>query len=219
MRLGVLLRRELALGWSGGGGPLLAIGFYLGVATLLALAVGVTPQARIGAAAGAAWIALALSSLLALERLFARDYEDGALDLLVLGRAPLELVCAVKCLAQWLALSAPLAMAAPVVAIALGVEARLAPLIFACALLGGLGFCFTGGLGAALAVSSKRGGLLIAAIVLPLFAPPVIFGAGAIEAAASGADWVPAFLFLAAYALVAVALSPIAMAAAVRGDT
>jgi heme exporter protein B len=216
MRLGVLFRRELALAWGGGGGPLLACAFYAGVATLLAFAVGPEP-ARLGAvAAGAAWVALALASLLSLERLFARDYEDGGLDLLALGPAPLELVAATKCLAQWLATGAPLAILAPVIALGLGAEPRLAPLIFLTALIGGLGFAFTGGLGAALALGSRRGGLLIAAVVLPLFAPPVIFGAGAIANYAAGLDWAAALLLLTAYCLAAVALAPVAMAAACR---
>jgi heme exporter protein B len=216
VRLGVLFRRELRLAWGAGGGPLLGGAFYAGTATLLAFAVGPDP-AKLGAvAAGAAWVALALSSLLSLERLFARDYEDGGLDLLALGPAPLELVAAVKCAAQWLANGAPLAVLAPVIALALGADASLAPLIFVTALVGGVGFAFTGGLGAALSLGSRRGGLLIAAVVLPLFAPPVIFGAGAIANQAAGLDWMAALLLLSAYCLAAVALAPIAMAAACR---
>lgn len=216
MRLGVLFRRELALAWSGGGGPLLACAFYAGAATLTALALGPAPERLAAAAAGSAWLALALASLLSLERLFERDFEDGALDLLLLGPAPLELVCAVKCLAQWVATSLPLAVMAPVVAIALGAPPQLAPLILLAALVGGLGFSFTGGMGAALALASRRGGLLIAVIVLPLFAPPAIFGGASIDALAAGLDWRTGLLFLSAWSLAAVALGPLAMAAAVR---
>jgi heme exporter protein B len=216
MRLGVLFRRELALAWGAAGGPLLAGAFYAGTATLLAFAVGPEPKTLGAVAAGSAWVALALSSLLSLERLFARDHEDGALDLLALGPAPLELIAAVKCWAQWLATGAPLALMAPVVAVALGADPALAPLIFATALIGGVGFAFTGGLGAALSLGSRRGGLLIAAIVLPLFAPPVIFGAGAIASMATGLDWTTGLLLLSAYSLAAVALAPVAMAAACR---
>ncbi len=92
----------------------------------------------------------------------------------------------------------------------------LAPLTLLCALVGALGFAFTGGLGAALALGSRRGGLLVAVIVLPLFAPPVIFGAGAISAYASGLGWTSGVLLLAAYSLATVALLPLAMAAACR---
>jgi heme exporter protein B len=214
--LGVLIRRELALSWSRGGGPLLAIGFYLAIALLLPLAIGSEPRRLAAIAPGAAWIGLALASLLSLERLFERDYEDGALDLLALGPAPLELAAFAKCLAQWISTGAPLALLAPIAAISLGAPPDLAPLTFVAALVGGLGFAFVGGIGAALSLGSRRGGVLIAVIVLPLFAPPVIFGAGAITALAAGLDWRAGLSMLAAYSLAAVALGPFAMAAACR---
>jgi heme exporter protein B len=212
----ILLRRELAMSWGNGGGPLLALAFYLAVATLLALAIGSEPGRLATIAPGGAWIGLALASLLSLERLFERDYEDGALDLLALGPAPLELAAFAKCLAQWITTGAPLALLAPVAAIALGAEVGLAPLIFAAALVGGLGFAFCGGIGAALSLGSRRGGVLIAVIVLPLFAPPVIFGGGAIAAYAAGLDWKTGLMMLGAYSLAAAALGPFAMAAACR---
>ncbi|WP_375267921.1 heme exporter protein CcmB [Phenylobacterium sp.] len=215
-RLSVLLARETALAWGRGGGPLVAVGFYAGVATLLPLAVGSEPERLAAVAPGAAWVALALAALLSLDRLFERDFEDGALDLLTLSAVPLELVCAVKCLAQWLATGLPLALAAPLAAIALGAEPRLAPLVLACAALGGLAFSFTGGIGAALSLGARRGGLLTAVIVLPLFVPPVIFGGGALAAFAGGLPWSAGFALLGAYAAAAAALGPLAMAAACR---
>jgi heme exporter protein B len=219
----LLFRRELALAWNGGGGPTLALGFYVAVATMIPLAAGLpisdAPGSahRLAAVAPAlAWVALALASLLSLERLFERDFEDGALDLLALGPVSLEGVAAVKCLAQWTANGAPLAVAAPVAAIVLGADPVLAPLVFGCAAVGGVAFAFMGGVGAALALGSRRGGLLIALIVLPLLAPPVIFGGEAITARATGLAWQGGFLMLAAYALAAAALAPFAMAAAWR---
>lgn len=211
-----LLKRETALAWGRGGGPLVSVGFYAGVATLLPLAIGPEPARLAAVAPGAAWVALALAALLSLERLFERDYEDGALDLLILAPVPLEIVCAIKCLGQWAATAAPLALAAPLAAIALGAEPRLAPLIFACALIGGLAFAFVGGIGAALSLGARRGGLLTAVIVLPLFVPPVIFGGGALDAFTSGLPWTSGFLLLCAYAAGALALGPVAMAAACR---
>ena len=125
---------------------------------------------------------LALASLLSLERMFERDFEDGALDLLMLGPAPAEAVAAAKCLAHWLVAGAPLALAAPLAAVALGAPLSLAPLIFATAAIGGIAFAFVGGTGAALALGSRRGGMIIAVIVLPrLLSPPVIFGGGALK--------------------------------------
>jgi heme exporter protein B len=148
--------------------------------------------------------------------LFERDYEDGALDLLALGPAPLELAAFAKCLAQWVTTGAPLALLAPVAAIALGAPPRLAPLTFAAALIGGLGFSFCGGIGAALSLGARRGGVLIAVIVLPLFTPPVIFGGGAVAAYGAGLDWKTALALLGAYSLASAALGPFAMAAACR---
>ena len=214
--LTTLFRRELALAWSGGGGPLLACGFFLCLTVLIPLAAGGDPAGLKPIAGGVAWLALALSSILSLERLFERDLEDGALDLIALGPLPLELVILLKAGAQWLAVGAPLALTAPVAAITLGLEPSLAPLVFASALVGSLGFALTGALGAALALGSKRGGLLIAVVVLPLFIPPVVFGAGALERAVNGLDPAPALAFLAAWVLFAAVATPFAGAAAVR---
>jgi heme exporter protein B len=211
-----LLRRELALSWGKGGGPLLALAFYAAIATLLPLAIGSEPARLAAIAPGSAWIGLALASLLSLERLFERDYEDGALDLLALGPAPLELAAVAKCLAQWITTGAPLALLSPIAAISLGADAHIAPVTLLAALIGGLGFSFCGGIGAALSLGSRRGGMLIAVVVLPMFAPPVIFGAGAITAYAAGMDWKTALLLLSAYSLAVAALGPFAMAAACR---
>ena len=215
-RLLTLLRRETALAWGGGGGPLVAVGFYAGVVTMLPLAIGPDLERLASIAPAAAFVALALASLLSLERTFERDYEDGALDLLALSPVALEATAAIKCLAQWIAAGAPLALAAPVAAIALGASAQHAGLTLITAALGGLAFAFVGGTGAALALGARRGALLTAVIVLPLFAPPVIFGAGALQAAAAGLPWTSGLLLLAGYTLAAVALGPVAMAAACR---
>jgi len=214
--LGLILRRELALSWAGGGGPLLALGFYLAMASLLPLALGADPVRLAAVAPGFAWLVLALASLLSLERMFERDFEDGALDLIALGPAPLEMTAFAKGLAQWVTIAAPLALLAPVIVAALGAPMGLAPIVAASGLIGGLSFCFLGGVGAALSLGSRRGGVLIALIVLPLFTPPVVFGAGAIEAFAAGLDWRTPLLLLLAYGLAATALCPFAMAAAAR---
>ncbi|MBU2366039.1 MAG: heme exporter protein CcmB, partial [Alphaproteobacteria bacterium] len=106
--------------------------------------------------------------------------------------------------------------AAPIAAIGLGADPGLSPLIFLCALLGGLAFAFIGGIGAALSLGARRGGLLTAVIVLPLFVPPVIFGGGALANFAGGLPWTGGIAFLGAYAAAAVAFGPLAMAAACR---
>ena len=200
-----LLRREIALAWSGGGGPLMALAFNACAVTLLPLAAGQVITIKSD-----------LASLLSLERLFERDYDDGALDLLALGPLPLELVAAAKCLAQWLCTGLPLALFAPIAVTALGADPRLIPLTFLCSAIGGLGFAFVGGIGAAVSLGARAGGVLIAVIVLPLFTPLAIFGGGAIMGLAEGLDWTSGLLFLSAYSLVWVALGPFAMAWACR---
>ena len=212
----ILFRRELALAWGGGGGPLLACGFFACLTTVVPLAAGGDPNVLKPVASGIAWLALALSSLLSLERMFERDFEDGALDLLTTGPLPLEAVVAIKALSQWIATGLPLAVTAPIAAIALGQAPDLLPLTAVSALIGGLGFAFTGALGAALALGARRGGLLIAVVVLPLFIPPVVFGSGALDRAAAGLSPWPALALLGAYVLFAGVIAPPAGAAAIR---
>ncbi len=213
---GLLLRRELALSWGRGGGALLACAFFACVTALVPLAVGTDPEQLSAMAPGITWIALALASLLSLERLYERDYEDGALDQLALGPLELEGVATAKALAHWMAGGLPLALCAPLAVVVLGASPQsILPTLLA-ALIGGVGFSFTGAMGAALALGARRGGLLIAVVVLPLFAPPVIFGAGALTTFTQGLNWAPGLGLLAAYSLAAAALTPFAAAAAVR---
>lgn len=214
--LAQLFRRELSLAWGGGGGPLLACGFMICFAAMLPLAVGGDPARLAPVASGATWVALAVASLLSLERMFERDLEDGSLDIMCLGPLPLEAVVAVKALAQWLANGLPLAVMAPVVGLALGQDGARVALAGLAALMGGMGFAFTGALAAALAMGARRGGVLIAVIVLPLFIPPVVFGAGALTRAANDQPVGPALALLAAYVLFALVITPFAGAAAIR---
>lgn len=213
----VLFDRELDIAWGGGGGPLLALTFFAGLTAILPLAAGGDPATLQPVAAGSTWIAMALASLLSLERLFERDLEDGALDLLATGHLSMAAVVLLKALAQWVAVGLPLALAAPIAALALGQPPQLFLLTLVVSAIGGLGFALTGTLGAAMALGSRRGGVLIAVIVLPLFIPPVVFGAGALDRAAQGGDPLSAVALLAAYVLFAGVVAPIAGAAAVRG--
>ncbi len=214
-QIGSLARREIAFAW-GGGGPFLSVGFFAAMTVMLPLGLGSAPTALSAVAPGIAWIALMLSSLLSLDRMFERDLESGALDLLASSGLPLEVVALVKCGAHWLVSAAPLAVAAPLGVLALGGPTSACPMILAASMVGGAGFSFVGGAGAALVLASRRGGILIALIVLPLLTPPVIFGGAAIERAASGGAWGPSVALLCAYSLAAIALAPFAMAAACR---
>ncbi|MBN8608035.1 MAG: heme exporter protein CcmB [Caulobacterales bacterium] len=205
-------RRDLALMWGGGGGALAPLGFFLGATMLVPLAMG--PERNLLAAAGPplVWIAAALAVLATLERLFQADLEDGSLDHMLLSPEPLELIVLAKGAALWVAVGLPLALASAPAAIALQAPPELVPAIVLSLLLGMAAFIGIGLVGAAVTAGVKRGGVLIALIVLPFFAPPIIFG----SAVAGGEHVGAALSVLAGFALAALALGPIAAAAALR---
>ena len=204
-------RRELALMWAGGG-ALTPLGFFLGATMLVPLAMG--PERGLLEAAGPplVWIAAALAMLATLERLFQADLEDGSLDQMRLSPAPLEALVLAKGAALWCVVGLPLALAGAPAAIALQAPAASVPVIVLSLALGAAAFVGVGLVGAAVTAGVRRGGVLIALIVLPFFAPPIIFG----SAGASGHDVTAALSILAGCALGAAALGPIAAAAALR---
>lgn len=208
---GATFRRDLALMWVDGGGALAPLGYFLGATVLTPLAMG--PDRALLAAAGPplVWIAAALAVLATLERLFQADLEDGSLDQMLLAPAPLELLVLGKGAALWCAVGLPLALAGAPAAIALQAPPDLVPAIVASLALGMAAFIGVGLVAAAVTAGVRRGGVLIALIVLPFFAPPIIFGA-----AVAGGEGAGAFALLAGCALAAVALGPIAAAAALR---
>ncbi|MBW8881228.1 MAG: heme exporter protein CcmB [Asticcacaulis sp.] len=211
-----LLQRDLGVTLTKGGGPLLAVGFYLTLMAMIPLSLGPDSAILSRIAPGLTWLCLALSSLLSLEKLFERDYDDAVFDLLRTGPLPLELIALLKALAQWLGTGLILSLLTPVVMIILGAAPSLAVLSLVAAVLGSLSFALIGGLGASLALGARKGGVLMALLVLPFYVPPVIFGAGIMQAAQISASPLQALAFLAAYALFALALAPIATGAALR---
>lgn len=213
--IAAVFRRDLKLAWAAGGGAATPVAFFLGATTLVPLAVGADPRQLAAIGPPLVWITAALAALLVLERLFQADLEDGSLDQLLLASTPLELIVLAKGAALWVAVGLPLALAGAPIAIALQAPVSAAPVIVAGLLLGMAAFIGFGVLGAALAAGVRRGGVLIAILVLPFFAPPIIFGAASAAAAASGAPS-DAFLLLSGCAAAAVALGPIGAAAALR---
>jgi heme exporter protein B len=200
-----------------GGGALMGVLFFLVVVTLMPFALGpdLALLGRIGPAI--LWLAALLASLLALDRLFATDHEDGSLDLILTGRAPLELVVLAKGFAHWLTTAVPLIVAAPFVGIFLNLGGRAAASMVLTLLVGTPALTFIGIIGAAIAVTLRRGGLLLAVLVLPLTVPILIFGVAAANAAASGqALFGTAFMALCGLTLASLVVGPFAAAAALR---
>jgi heme exporter protein B len=213
---GAVLGRELRLAVRSGGGAGLGLAFFLTVVLLVPLGTGPEPARLAAVAAGTLWVAALLACLLALDRLFQADLEDGTLDALALAPLPLEALVALKVLAHWLTTGLPLVVAAPLLAPTLHLPAPAYPWLVASLAAGTPGLSFLGAIGAALTVGIRRGGLLISLLVLPLYVPTLIFGARAVVAAANGSDPRPALLLLAGLTLFIVAVSPFAAAAALR---
>jgi heme exporter protein B len=211
-----LVRRDLRLAVREGGAIGTALGFFLIVVSLMPLGLGPDLNLLARIAAGILWIALLLAALLSLNRIFEADYEDGTLDVLATGTLPLELVATAKSLAHWITTGIPLALLAPVLGILLNLDLASYPILVGTTLVGTPAVSFLGAIGAALTVKARRGGLLLALVVLPLYVPTLIFGISAVSAAAGPAGMGAAFLILAAISLAAVVLGPIAAAAALR---
>lgn len=215
--LWILMLRDMRLAVRVGGGALMGALFFLIVVVLVPFAVG--PDLKLLARIGPAilWLGALLASLLALDRLFATDHEDGSLDLLIIAPMPLELSVAAKAIAHWLTTELPLIVIAPLLGLMLNVEVNSMGVIMLTLLAGTPALTFIGLIGAALSVALKRGGLLLAVLVLPLTIPVLIFGVAASEAAISGsAPFGPAFTILCALSLASLVLGPIAAAAALR---
>lgn len=212
-----LMRREARLSTRIGGGALLGALFFLIVVTVVPFAIG--PDLRLLARIGPAvlWIGALLASLLSLDRLFTADVEDGSLDQLVLGGLPLEAVVLAKAAVHWATTGLPLVVVSPLLALLLDMAPAQMAAVASTLALGTPALTLIGTVGAALTASLRRGGLLLAVIVLPVTVPVLIFGISAAGAALGGT--IPAltpYLVMAAMLLAAVALCPFAAAAALR---
>lgn len=211
-----LLRRDLRLGWRIGGGALTGVLFFLSIVVLMPFAIGpdVPLLKRIGPAV--LWLGALLASLLTLDHLFTADQEDGSLDLMLMSHTPLELSCLAKAAAHWIAAELPLIIATPVAGILLNLEPR-ATLGIALTLLAGTpALTFTGMIGAALAVTMRRGGLLLAVLVLPLSIPVLIFGVAASSAVIERGELGAPFSILCALSLIGLVIGPVAAASSLR---
>jgi heme exporter protein B len=217
--LTALLVRDMRIAVRVGGGAMIGVLFFVVVVTLTPFAVG--PDLALLKRVGPAilWLAALLASLLALDRLFASDHEDGSLDLILTGGSPLELVIAAKGLAHWLTTAIPLIVAAPLIGLLLDIEPPAQAGLVLTLLVGTPALTFIGAVGAAIAVTLRRGGMLLAIIVLPLTVPVLIFGVAAANAAVAGpVPFGTPFTVLCALTLASLVIGPFAAAAALRLD-
>ena len=211
-----LLRRELLLAMRRRSDAATALLFFIIVASLFPLGVGAEPNQLRAIAPGVIWVAALLSSLLSLGRLFAADHADGTLEQLILGAAPLGIIAAAKTAAHWIVSGLPLVVIAPLIALQYDVPVSLFGVLTLALVLGTPVLSFLGAIGAALTLGLRGGGVLLALLVLPLYVPVLILGAGAVDVAAAGLAPAGQLLVLGALLIVALVFAPWAIAVALR---
>jgi heme exporter protein B len=190
--------------------------FFVIVTSLFPLGIGAEPNLLRGLAPGVIWVAALLSSMLSLDRLFAADHADGTLEQMLLGAAPLGLVAAAKVLAHWLVAGLPLVAIAPVIALQYDLPSALYGTLALSLLLGTPVLSLVGAIGAALILGLRGGGVLLSLLVLPLYVPVLIMGAGSVEMASAGLSPDGQLLLLGAALVGSAAFAPWAIAAALR---
>ena len=212
-RLIAVLGQEVRLAAIQSGGTLMPLMFFLVVLILFPLGLGTETALLQRLAPAVAWIAALLAALLALDRLFGPDFEDGTLDQLLASGMPVTLLALAKTISHWILTALPLVLASPVAAILYAVPAPKIESLMLSLVLGTPALSAIGAIGAALTVMVRRGGVLVPILVLPLLVPVLIFGVGA---AAGGPQSVQAFYLLGAISTATLVIGPIATVAALR---
>ncbi len=211
-----LLRRDLQLAQRQGLDSLMVVMFFIIAVVLFPFGVGPEPAILARISAGVIWVAALLSAMLSLERIFLTDYEDGSLELLALEPVALEITVAAKVTAHWLTTGLPLIATAPLLAVLLNMDSQGFTVLIAALALGTPSLSLIGAIGAALVLGSRRGGVLLSLLVLPLYIPVLVFGVSAVDAALGGFSTKPHLLILGGLLLAALPLCPWAGAGAIR---
>ncbi len=190
--------------------------FFAVVIALFPLAVGPESQQLRNLSPGLLWVAALLAVLLSLDGLFRSDFEDGSLEQWVVSPHPLSLLVLAKVVAHWLFSGLALVLLSPLLALMLGLPAHCVPVLLLSLLLGTPVLSLLGAVGAALTVGLKRGGLLLALLILPLYIPVLILGTGALQASLQGLPAAGQLLWMASLTALAVTLAPFAIAAGLK---
>jgi heme exporter protein B len=214
--LWIALRRDLLLAARRRSEVVTALFFFVVVVTLFPLGVGADPVLLRRIAPGVIWVAALLATLLGLPRLFAADHADGTLEQMVLSPRPFVLLVAGKVAAHWLLCGLPLVLMSPLLGLQFALDASTLQIMMVALLIGTPVLSLIGAVGAALTLGVRGGGALLALLVLPLFIPALIFGAGAVEAHAAGLGAGPQLSILGALLAVAVFFAPWAATVALR---
>jgi heme exporter protein B len=211
-----LIARDLKTVLRQGSSAGTALGFFLAVVVLLPVGLGPDQALLARIAPGSLWIALLMSVLLAAERIFQSDYEDGSLELLTMGETPFEIVTLAKALVHWLTTGLPMAAIAPLLGFLLNLPPEQVLPLTVSMIIGSLGISLLAVLGAAITVGLRRGGPMLSLIILPLYVPMLIFGVGASSPATIQGAAAASLAILGALSLAALVMVPIAASAALK---
>ena len=212
----VMIRRDLLLAYRQKSDVLQTVFFFLVVITLVPLGVGAETELLRSMAPGIVWVAALLAALLSLPRLFAHDFADGTLEQMVLSPDPLPVIVLAKAFAHWLTTGVPITVFASLAAVMFDLKAEVAAVLVFSLLIGTPVLSLLGSVGAALTLGLRSGGVLTSLLVLPLYIPVLIFGAGATGAVAVAVSPAAYLLITGALSLFALAIAPWASAAALR---
>lgn len=212
----VMVRRDLLLAYRQKSDVLQTVFFFLVVITLVPLGVGAETELLRSMAPGIVWVAALLAALLSLPRLFAHDFADGTLEQMVLSPDPLPVIVLAKAFAHWLTTGVPITVFASLAAVMFDLKAEVAAVLVFSLLIGTPVLSLLGSVGAALTLGLRSGGVLTSLLVLPLYIPVLIFGAGAAGAVAVAVSPAAYLLITGAFSLFALAIAPWGSAAALR---
>ncbi len=211
-----VLKREISLGLRQKGEVLTPLIFFMVIASLFPLGVGAESNLLLRMAPGVLWVSALLAAMLSLQRMFATDYADGSLEQMALSGTPLALLVLAKALAHFLLSGLPLVLVAPVLGLQFGLDARALGILMLSLLLGTPTLSLIGSIGAALTLGVRGAGVLLSLLILPLYIPVLIFGAGAVAADAAGLGIQAHLSLLAALLVLSLFFTPLATAAALR---
>lgn len=211
-----VLRREISLALRQKGEVLTPLVFFVVIASLFPLGVGPESALLLRMAPGVLWVSALLAAMLSLQRLFASDYADGSLEQMVLSPTPLALLVVAKALSHFLLSGLPLVLMAPILGLQFGLDGRTLGILMLSLLLGTPTLSLVGSIGAALTLGVRGAGVLLSLLILPLYIPVLIFGAGAVEADAAGLGANGHLFLLAALLVLSIFFTPFATSAALK---
>jgi heme exporter protein B len=212
----LLLRRDLILAFRRRAELMNPLLFFVLVTALFPLGIGTDPLLLKAVGPGVIWVAALLASLLSLESVFRSDFEDGSLEQFLLSAHPVSILVMAKVLAHWLVTGLPLLIVAPLLGVLLDLPGTSIKVVMLTLVLGTPVLSLVGSIGVALTVGLRRGGMILSLLVLPLYVPVLIFAANAVETAAAGLPITAHLSMLSGLLVLALSLSPLATAAALR---